>query len=258
MSLRRPGPLALALAIIGRGVLTLVTKDFAEFWQPIPSWLQGPTFLAVAGGALLAMVGVGLFYPRIRTACAWGLAVYALIWAIARSTEVFVHPARVVSWESFCEALSLFLGLFILAAGFARASGRGSSPLTSESALRRARALFGACLVVFGIAHFAYAEFSAEMVPEWLPAHTALVYLTGVAHAAAGLAILTRRFDRLGATLEASMLGLFIAIVHLPSLWMTPAPKWAATAPEQWNELLIALAVAGAAGTVAESLRKKE
>jgi len=110
---------------------------------------------------------------------------------------------------------------------------------------------------VFGIAHFAYADFTAEMVPRWLPAHRELVYLTGACHAAAGLAILVRRLDRLAATLEACMLGLFVAILHVPSLWMSPAPSWGATAPERWGELLISLSVAGAAGTVAESLRRR-
>jgi hypothetical protein len=60
--------------------------------------------------------------------------------------------------------------------------------------------------------------------------------------------------DRLAATFEAAMVGLFVVVVHLQSMWMTPAPSWAATATERWIELLIALSVAGAAGTVAESL----
>jgi uncharacterized membrane protein len=257
MSLRRPGPLALALATIGLGVLALMVRDLELFWQPVPTWVRAPAVKAIVSGVILVSAGAGLFFSRTREVCAFCLTLFELIWVAARSTEVLHRPARVVGWESLCEVLARFLGFFLLTVGFSRAAGQGKRRLGSEATLLGARALFGACCVVFGLSHFAYAEFTAEMVPHWLPARLSLVYLTGAAHAAAGLAILTRRWDRLAATLEASMLGLFVVILHLPSLWMTPAPKWAPTAREQWSELLIALSVAGVAGTVAESLRSR-
>jgi uncharacterized membrane protein len=241
MLLRRPGPSALALAIIGRGVLALLVRDFALFWQPVPAWIPGPSNLAVILGTVLVAGGIGLFFPRFRKQSAWALAIYALVFVLVRGSVAIQHPAEVVSWESLSEAIALFAGVFLIA------------PSANRSQ-RIARALFGACCVVFGVSHFAYAEFTAGMVPSWLPARVAFVYATGVAHAAAGVAILIRRWDRLAAMLEACMLGLFVAVVHVPSLWMSPAPKWAATAPEQWMELLIALSVAGAAATVAESI----
>jgi uncharacterized membrane protein len=259
MSLRRPGPLALALAIIGLGVLALVTRDLALFWEPVPAWVPGPTILALVCGVVLVSAGAGLFFARTRKPCAWALVLFELVWVVVRSVEVLRRPGRVVGWESLAEALAPCIGVFLLAVGSSRAAGEGASRRGADGALLGflARALFGTCCVVFGIAHFAYAELTAGMVPHWLPARPALAYLTGAAHAAAGLAILVRRWDRLAATLEASMLGLFVLIVHLPSLWTTPAPKWAPTATQQWSELLIALSVAGAAGTVAESLRKR-
>jgi uncharacterized membrane protein len=257
MLLRRPGPLALALATIGMGVLALVVRDLALFWQPVPAWIPRPAITAVVSGVVLVSGGLGLFFARTRMVSALCLTLFELVWVVARSTEVLHHPARVVSWESLCEALARFAGLLLLAVGFSRAAGQGSRWLRSDATLLGARALFGACCVVFGLSHFAYAEFTAAMVPHGLPAHTTLVYLTGAAHAAAGLAILTRRLDRLAATLEAVMLGLFVVILHLPSLWTTPAPKWAPTATAQWSELLIALSVAGVAATVAESLRSR-
>jgi uncharacterized membrane protein len=255
MSLRRPGPLALALATIGLGVLALLVRDLSLFWEPVPAWVPRPGTLAVVSGVILVSAGAGLFFSRAQTVCAWALTLYELVWVVVRGAAVLHRPARVVGWESLAEALAQSLGMFLLAVGFSRAAREGSRRLGSDGALLGARALFGACCVVFGLAHFAYADLTAGMVPGWLPARPALAYLTGAAHAAAGLAILTRRWDRLAATLEALMLGLFVAIVHLPSLWTTPAPKWAPTPQQQWNELLIALSVAGVAGTVAESLR---
>ncbi len=242
VDLLRPGPFALALGVIARGVLALLVCDLALFSQPVPAWIPAPAIAAVVFGEVLVTAGIGLFIPRIRNACASILSLWALIWVVARIIDALRHAAHIVAWESLAEASALFVGVFLLGTGW------------SDRAVRIARALFGASCVVFGIAHFAYAEFTADMIPHWLPAHLGLVYATGACHAAAGIAILIRRYDRLAATLEACMLGLFVAIVHVPSLWMAPAPRWAPSAPEQWTELLIALTLAGAAGTVADSL----
>jgi uncharacterized membrane protein len=254
---RRPGLLALAFATIGTGVLALGVRDFGLFWRPVPAWIPQPTLATVALGALLVSAGIGLVFARSRKVCASCLALYELVWVVARSTHVLHRPAVVVNWESLCEALAQLLGFFLLAIESSRAAEPGQVRRGSDAALLGARAAFGACCVVFGVSHFAYAEFTAQMVPRGLPAPVVLAYLTGAAHAAAGIAILVRRLDRLAATLEAAMLGLFVVLVHLPSLWMTPPPSWAPTAPERWSELLIALSVAGAAGTVAESLRSR-
>ena len=45
-------------------------------------------------------------------------------------------------------------------------------------------------MVVFGLSHFAYADFTASMIPAWMPARLILAYVTGAAHLAAGAALL--------------------------------------------------------------------
>jgi hypothetical protein len=41
--------------------------------------------------------------------------------------------------------------------------------------------------VVFGLSHFAFAAFTADMIPQWLPERLWLAYLTGAGHVAAGV-----------------------------------------------------------------------
>ena len=127
--------------------------------------------------------------------------------------------------------------------------------LAGESAQRRARVLFGAACLVFGLSHFAYADFTVGMIPAWLPARLGLAYLTGAGHAAAGIAILSMRFSRLAAILEAVMMSVFVVLVHAPSIGAVPAPFWAPTYQMQWTLLAGALTLAASAWCIADSLR---
>lgn len=121
--------------------------------------------------------------------------------------------------------------------------------------MRIAEVLLGASCVAFGLSHFAYADFTAGMIPHWLPARTGLAYFTGACHIAAGLALVTTVLARLAATLEALMLGAFVVLVHVPSF--VSAPEWAPSRQMQGTELGLALLIAGCAGVVATSLRNR-
>ena len=146
-------------------------------------------------------------------------------------------------------------GSWILWASRVRAGGAPRIELLGgERAMRVARILFGASCVVFGLAHFAYADFTAAMIPRVFPARLWLAYLTGACHVAAGLGILSSIFARLAATLEALMLSSFVLLVHVPSIAIAPAPKWAPSPQIQWTELLLAWVLAASAGIVATSL----
>ena len=120
-----------------------------------------------------------------------------------------------------------------------------------------ARRLFGVACIVFGLSHFVYADFTADMIPHWLPLRPGLAYATGAGHLAAGLAILFDIRPRLAATLEALMMSSFVLLVHVPSLLQMPPPGWAPTLRVQLTALFWASALAGSAWIVARSLRDR-
>ena len=127
--------------------------------------------------------------------------------------------------------------------------------MTGDRAQHVARVLFGAACVVYGAAHFAYATYTASMVPAWLPGRTGLAYLTGAGHAAAGFGLLVGVLPRLAATLEAIMMSLFGVLVWFPSFFAQPVPEWATPTQNQWSETVVTFLLAASAWIVAASLR---
>jgi uncharacterized membrane protein len=67
----------------------------------------------------------------------------------------------------------------------------------------------GVLFVVAGINHFAHTGFYLAMMPAYLPSHTALVYLSGLAESMLGLLMCVRRYARLAGW---GMIALLIAV----------------------------------------------
>ena len=260
MNLRARGlaQVCFAIGISGFGVLCLFYGNFALQWQSVPAWFPWPHGLAYASGAFLLPAGIGLLFERTAARCAVAVTAYQLIWVLVRGVDVVPDVTSIGPWQGFCETLGLMVGSWMLWASLVRAGDPlRIKLLDDERAMRVARILFGFSCVVFGLAHFAYAEFTAQVIPPWFPARLWLAYLTGACHVAAGLGILSSIFARLAATLEAAMLSAFVLLVHVPSIVVAPAPKWAPTPQVQWTELLLAWVLAASAGIVASSLRHR-
>jgi uncharacterized membrane protein len=202
--------------LIGLGVLGLWYRDFALQWQPVPAGMPGRSALACTSAAVLLTCGLCLWVPRYSSFAGWAVALHGPL--------VLGDPGSVATWLGFAEALVLATGAFIL-------GGRG---------IRVARTLLAIALPIFGLSHFVYAEFTASMIPAWLPQRLALAYVTGAAHAAAGAGMLFGIMPRLAVTLEAAMMGVFVALVHVPGILSEP------TSRVQWTMLFVAVTLTGA------------
>ena len=102
---------------------------------------------------------------------------------------------------------------------------------------------------MFGLAHFLYLGFTASMVPAWLPGGQKFwAAFTGVAHLAAGIALLAGVKARLAAILLTVMFAVFGVLVHLPLLIAGPHNHL------NWVMNAINLALTGAAWAMATLL----
>ena len=72
-----------------------------------------------------------------------------------------------------------------------------------------ARYLLATLFVGAGINHFLHTPFYVAMMPDYLPWHAALVYLSGLAEATLGVLLYTQRYSRLAGW---GMIALLVAV----------------------------------------------
>ena len=227
-----------ALSLVALGALGTGSADFAFQWQPVPPAVPARATLAIATGLLEMAAGVLLLAPRTRGVGAWLAAAILVGWAALHLPSVVERPTSVVDWLGIAETAAMGSAALMLAASWTDAAAAGG--------IRRAGMLvFGLSAIVFGTSHFVYADFTASMIPAWMPQRVPLAWLTGAAHALAGIAIATGVLRRLAATLESSMMAGFVVLVHLPRVMAMPTSRM------EWTMLFVALLLSGSAATVA-------
>ncbi len=242
---------AFALASAGLAVFSVAYGDFP--WEA-KSMLVGLPWRAawVDGSALILLLASGgLCWSRTASPSLLTIGAYHAVGVLLSIPPIIARPLSMETWYPCCESLTPLAGAWILYAMLRRQNA--ASALVAEGAVRPAQVLFGLTCVFYGWSHFVYADYTASMVPGWLPARLAFAYLTGLGHVAAGLAVIFGLLPRLGATLEALMMSLFGLLVWVPSLFAHPRPKWAGSPQNQWSELVITLVLAAAAWVVADS-----
>lgn len=247
MRLTSFGQYLFAAAMMGLGILCLIHDDFALQWQPLPAGFPARSILALIGAALMAGAGAGLLFERTTKIAALVLSAYLLIWVPFKLMPAFDSPTDSARWLGVGETLTLVLGVWVLYVPFDRRFDFWAP-----------RLLFGLCCLSFGVSHFVYADFTAAMIPAWMPGRLYWAYATGAGHCAAGVALLTLVLPRLAAAAEAAMMSSFVLIVHLPSLWWEGDPPfWGPDFRTRITLLFIAMALSASAWNLAHALRDR-
>jgi uncharacterized membrane protein len=224
---------AFALTLIALGVLGLVKGDFAPIWLPVPAGMPGRSVLAYLCALVSLGAGAGLLWRRTAAVASRVLLGFLLAWLVLlRLPHIVVSPTIDVIWAAAEVAVIVGAAWVVFGKGWSIA-----------------RALYGAALIPFGVAHFIYLQQTAALVPGWLPWRTGWACFTGGAFVAAGVAILVGVWARLAAALSALEIGLFTLIVWVPVIARGGASAF------QWHEFIASWALTAAAWVVADSYR---
>jgi uncharacterized membrane protein len=244
-----------AIAVASLAILKFTFHDFAPMWHSNPAGSPWQEAWEYGSALLLLAASVGLCFSRTAVASALTIGAYLVIWALADVPPILSKPLSMGSWYGLCEVLTSIAGTWILYITI-RWQLRGSKrSIAGERAVRAAQVLFGVTCVFYGSSHFAYADYTASMVPTWLPGRLGFAYFTGLSYIAAGLGIVLGILPRLAATLVAIMMSLFGLLVWVPSFFAHPKPSWATPLQNEWSELEVNLLLAAAAWIAADSLR---
>ena len=224
-----------ALGAILLGVIIYWSGDFAMQWQPVPDGFPLRAPLAYLSGALLVAGGGAILSRQYERAGALLLAVFYGLWVIAfHLPNAIAGFKHIGAWNGPAEITYLTMGAVALLSAHA-------GQLRRTLALV-ARVLAGISAVVFGLAHFNYIDFTATMVPAWIPPSQVFwAWATGAGHLAAGVALVIGIRARLAVTLHAVMMGSFVLFVHVPRVMSSPEKH------EEWIMLAVSGALTGAA-----------
>jgi uncharacterized membrane protein len=208
---RQVAAIVVGLVLIYLGILNFAYRDSLLTWQPTPDGTSWKVPFAYLSGLILIASGIGILLPQWRARAAMLASGWVGLWAL------LLHLPHVVMAHDTASLLGL---------GEASANALGLATLTGcFDTDRRAMLLrlgFGLCLVIFGVSHFVYAGFTAQMVPAWLPDRLGLAYLTGAIHALTGACLLAGIRVRVAATIEALMMSSFVALVHITGVASAP------------------------------------
>jgi len=226
-----------ALGAILLGAVGIWFHDFAMQWQPVPAGLPMRTAFAIVTGLLLILGGGETLSGKFARAGAILLATIYGLWVLFLHVPIILSkPTDLGAWNGVAEIVVMTAGAIALYAG-ARGVRGG---LTTFACLAT-----GLCALVFGATHFKYAQFTATMVPPWIPGGQLFwAYATGTVHIAAGLALVSGIRSQLGATVLAAMMAAFVLLVHVPRVWVSPGEQL------EWIMLGVALSLSGAAWLV--------
>lgn len=249
----RPSQGFFALATASLAVFSLVYGDFAPGGRHLPDGVPAPEVWAHGIALVVLAASIGLCFSRTAMASVFAVGAYYSAWALLSVPQILQGPSSIGAWYGLCEAMTCLAGAVIIHATLRRERDP-QAPAYLERTVWAARIAFALTCVFYGGSHFAYAQYTAGMVPTWLPASLALAYLTGIAHMAAGIGIAIGVLPWLAARLEALMMILFGLLVWVPTFWADPRPVWATPPENQWSELVANAILAGAACVVAGSL----
>ena len=225
--------------------------------QPLPAGLALREILTYAGALVILLASVGLCVARTAVASVLTLGAYQAVSAALAVPQGLATPQSLDAWYPFFEVVTPLAGAWVLYVMVRRSMRAPSAARAARGALRAGQSLFGVTCVFYGASHFAYAAYTATLVPGWLPAPLLVAYTTGACHLAAGLALIIGVAPRLAAALEATMMSLFGLVVWIPSFFAQPPPSWATPAAQRWSELVVTFVLAAAAWVVTLSFSRE-
>jgi uncharacterized membrane protein len=216
------GPLFLAVPMAAFGA------EHYMFWRDmepmVPSWIPWHGFWILFVGTALIAAAVSIIVKKGDALAA------TLLGAMIFSFVLLIHIGEVAAshGDRFRVAVALRDTSFSAGAlAYVVAQARQPGQVLQRAMLRLIRYVIGIVWVIFGVEHFLHPQNVplvplAKLLPEWMPAHAALSFLSGGLLIVCGLAVVLNWKARLAATWMGIYSVAVVLMVYLPLLIAKP------------------------------------
>jgi len=184
----------------------------------VPSWIPGHLFWVYFVGTALITAALSMVTQKLSVLAASLLSGMILSFVLLIHLPAFAaNPGDRIKFAVLLRDLSFSGGALAYALTEANVSAEGA--LSSAKTLLRC--VIGVPSVVFGIEHFLHPEFVPvvplrQLMPEWIPGHLFLSYVTGVLLIACGLSIVFNWRAHWAATGLGIYIFLVVLLIYLP------------------------------------------
>lgn len=222
----------LGASSIVAGIVSFIWHD-SDAWQRLhPLGAAAPAIIGVLAFAQIAG-GVALPFTRTMRPAAAVLAFAYAFFTVECAPGILSAPRDPSNYVDLFEQLSIVCGM-----------------LAILDYRRTARIGYGICTLSFAWAQAVYPQYTASLVPSWIPPSQMFwTILTTVAFALAAIAMLMNVRTRLALQCSAAMMALFGILVWVPHIIASPH------ALSNWDEIAANYLITGAALAVMDGLR---
>lgn len=215
------------------GVVSIVWRD-SEMWRQLHA-VPAPLSTIVAWCIAIAFIlgGIAMFFERSVRLGSIVLGAVYLLFTLACIQYIVAKPLADLSYVDFFLRLSAVCGAIAVYAP------------------RIARLGLGVCTVSFALAQVFYLQYTASLIPSWIPGSPIFwTNLTTAGFALAAIAMLLNYQARLAIRLMVIMIALFGLLVWVPRIIAHPG------ALSNWSEIAENYVVMGASWLVLTALER--
>jgi uncharacterized membrane protein YphA (DoxX/SURF4 family) len=243
--LKSTGKIFYGLGIAGIGSLQFIYAGFRPVILPIPpEATQSLNFFVHLTAAILVVGGLSIVFTKNVKTISLFLGLFFLLFFIIGHllNRIKYNPGILGAWTDALKLLALSGGAFIISGLYPEIKGGGVIRIIQKMA-QYGKYFFAIMLIVFGMDHFLYADFVKMLVPVWIPGHLFWTYFAGVALIASGLAVFLNFKPRVISLLLASMLFIWLIVLHIPRAITAPITDNG----NEWTSVFECLAFSGIA-----------
>ncbi len=208
----------------------------------VPSYMPWPLFWAYFFGFALLAASLSIATEILVrwSGLLFGIAMFCFV-AMMDIPGALQNPRDRFGWILAIRELAFGAGAWLLAAGAMTGAvsgaitksttGTATSTATGQvktTFLTIGRVVVGITAIFYGVEHFLHPQQVPgvpleKMIPDWIPAHLLINYLTGAILVVSGAAILLAKKTRLAATYLGAWIVLLVVVIYGPILISTLA-----------------------------------